>query len=147
MVVWTSPYTFSREPFQKLSERNPTFKTGVRFIAGDGVHKTSRSCNTSTVRYFRSQNRQQVGYIVSQSVLEKHPAIPFLGKWDSAMLLRTNILPRFSGFDRSSLVCSSKRYLHKWPQNSLFLPAPPAKQAKIGGISLTVDQLSPGLTG
>jgi hypothetical protein len=26
------------------------------------------------------------------------------------------------------LVSTFKRYLHKWPQNRLFLPAPPAKQ-------------------
>src|SRR4051812_39231866 len=42
---------------------------------------------------------------------------------------RTKILPHFFGFDRLSLVSPSKRYLHKWPQNTPFLPAPPAKQA------------------
>jgi hypothetical protein len=48
----------------------------------------------------------------------------------SMISLRTKILPRFSAFDRSNVVSSSKRYLHKWPQNSPFLPALPAKQAK-----------------
>ena len=43
---------------------------------------------------------------------------------------RTKILPRFFDFDRLSLVSPSKRYLHKWPQNTSFLPAPPAKQVK-----------------
>jgi len=28
-----------------------------------------------------------------------------------------------------NLVCLFKRYLHKWPKNSPFLPVPPAKQA------------------
>ena len=42
--------------------------------------------------------------------------------------LRTKILTHFSRFDRLNMVCLSKRCLHKWPQNRLFLPAPPAKQ-------------------
>ena len=45
-----------------------------------------------------------------------------------SQLKRTNILHQISTFDRSNLVSTSKRYLHKWPQNTPFLPAPPAKQ-------------------
>src|SRR5882724_5333755 len=39
-----------------------------------------------------------------------------------------------------------KRYLHKWPQNSLFLPAPPAKQAKIRSRPLKVLPVTACLT-
>jgi len=57
--------------------------------------------------------------------------------------IRTKILSQFSGFDRSNPVSPSKRYLHKWCQNTSFLPVPPAKQVNHRSNLCNYDLLSP----
>ncbi len=73
---------------------------------------------------------------------------PFHIRWCSDLKsdqheVRTKILSQIFTFESLSLVRKYKRYLHKWGQNGVFLPAPPAKQAKCRNSLTSCYLLSP----
>jgi hypothetical protein len=128
----------------KLRLRSPSACHTMRIFPNNKIVATTTViyCKRNVQFFTPKIARESVEYPCN-TLLKIVLQCPFFCKRHSMTIIRTKILPQFSSFDRLSLVSPSKRYLHKWPQNAPFLPAPPAKQVKPRNLSTQWYLFSP----